>query len=46
MSAEASDDPQEIDEHLDNILQACEEGDEKWLDELLNISKYGNVIGL
>ena len=46
MSAEASDDPQEFDEHLDSILQACEEGDEKWLDQLLDIAKFGHVIGL
>ena len=36
----------EVDEHLDAILQACEEGDEKWLEELLDDKNHGNMIGL
>jgi len=34
----------EVDEHLDAILQACEEGDEKWLEELLDDKNHGNMI--
>ena len=36
----------DVDEHLDAILQACEEGDEKWLEELLDDKNHGNMIGL